>query len=199
MADAIRTPHGVVHFPHLFVPKPIVPGGDPRYSLMLLFDATAQATDQYKGLRLAVAAAIDEKWGKGKSTDKNFVGGLRLPFRKGEEKDRYTGFVPGTIFIAPWTKTKPGVVDPRNQPIEIATDVWSGQLAHCTVKAFAYDTGGNRGVNFMLSNVQIVKANMPRLDGRRSASQEFGVIEGSDEDLAAAGLDEASLENAPAF
>lgn len=167
-----RTPAGMLSFPHLWVAKPVVQGGEPRFSCSIVFDAAAQQSEAYKQLRKDVAEAIDAQWGAGKSRDAAFVKRLRLPFRKAEEKS-YAGYDPGKIFISPWTKTKPGVVDVNRQDILVPGDVWAGQIARATVTAFAYDQGGNKGVNFMLSNVQIINQDMPRMDGRRSASDEF--------------------------
>lgn len=171
-ATALRTPIGLLSFPHLFVAKPVVAGGEPRFSVTLIFDKAAQASAEYKALRAAVAVAIDEKFGTGKSRDANFVRTLRLPFRDGTEK-QYTGYEAGKIFISPWTKNKPGLVDGALQDITAASDVWAGQLARATVVAFAYQQGGNKGVNFMLNNVQITDANQPRMDGRKNAAQDF--------------------------
>lgn len=164
-------------FTHLFVPKPVVAGGDPRFSLIILFDKDAQASPEFKDLKTDVAAAIDAEFGPGKSRDAAFVKTLRMPFRDALEKKQYTGFTEGKVFIAPWTKEKPGVVDGRRQDITAPADVWAGQLVRATVSAFAYNQGANKGVNFMLSNVQVTKADMPRMDGRKTASEEFDDVD----------------------
>src|SRR3954470_10902991 len=100
MADLVCTPPGMLSFPHLFVPKPIVAGGEPRYSLVLVFDQAAQALPEYRALKTAVAAAIDAKWGNGKSKDAAFVRKLRLPFRDAGEKTKYAGYEQGFRFIS---------------------------------------------------------------------------------------------------
>lgn len=178
MAAALRTPVGMLSFPHLFVPKPVVAGGEPRFSLSLVFDKTALSSPEYQALRQAVAEAIDAEFGKGKSRDVNFLRGLRLPFRKAEDK-QYAGYEPGKMFISPWTKNKPGLVDGQLRDITAPADVWAGQLARCTVAPFAYSQGANKGVNFMLNNVQITDADQPRMDGRKNASQDFDPVAGA--------------------
>jgi hypothetical protein len=173
--SSVRTPTGVLSFPQLFQAKAQVQGGDPRFSINLILDKTAQATPEYQQLRKIVAATIDEKWGVGKSQDKEWIKRmkLRLPFRPTADRD-YTGYdIEGGVFISPWSKNKPGLVGPDLQDITVPGDIWSGQLARCTVHAFAYETQGNRGVSFNLNNVQITKLDMPRLDGRKPAKDEF--------------------------
>lgn len=172
----------------LFTAKPAADGGKPRYSAIIGFDDVAMNTTQYQDLRAAVAAAISDKFGAVKAADPAFVRGLRLPFRNASEKD-YEGFDKFTIYINPWSpgdKKRPGIVDINNVDILVPADVWSGQLARATVRAFAYDTSGNKGVAFMLEHVQIVKADMPRVDGRRSAQKAFENADNSQ--LAALGI-----------
>lgn len=176
----VRTPQGMLSFPHLFVPKPAVPGGEPRFSLSIVLDKAAQASPEYKALRQAVAAAIDEKFGAGKSRDANFVKTLRLPFRDATEK-QYAGYEAGKVFISAWTKNKPGLVDGDLQDITAPADVWAGQTARATVGVFAYAQSGNKGVGLVLYNVQITNADMPRMDGRKNAAQDFDAVGGVDD------------------
>jgi hypothetical protein len=176
---SLMTPTGILSFPNLFVARAAVPGGEPRFSLNLIFNDEAIKTAEYQALRKAVAEAIDGEWGAGKASDAKFVGSLRLPFRKTSEKE-YAGYDQGTVFVHAWTKQKPGLVDARLQDILVPDDVWAGQLARATVRPFAYQQSGNKGVSFALENVQIVKKAMPRLDGRVEAKKAFGAVEGDD-------------------
>lgn len=192
--SSVRTPNGILSFPNLFVAKPQVAGGDPRFSLNLILDKAAQATDAYKQLRALVADAIDDKWGQGKSKDAEWIRRtkLRLPFRPCADRD-YAGYdVDGGVFISPWSKNKPGIVDKDLNDIMVPGDVYSGQLVRCTVHAFSYDTQGNKGVSFNLNNVQIVKADMPRLDGRRNAKDEFDRLGDPEAGDASSPFDDAS-------
>ncbi len=163
---ALITPFGILSFPTLFVPRAPVEGAEPRYSLTLVFDKVQQATAEYKTLRDAVAACAREKWGN------KVPSNLRSPFRDASEKD-YAGYEDGFIFINAWTKTAPGLVGPNREDIHDPNDIWAGQLARASVKPFAYDTSGNRGIGLSLQNVQIGKFDMPRLDGRVAASKAF--------------------------
>jgi hypothetical protein len=170
----------MVMFPHLFVPRPRAPGGEPVFNLIVLFDQNGQRDPNYLALKQAVANAVDAEFGAGKSRDADWLRRVkfRSPFRDALEKDKYEGFTAGKVFINPWTKTKPGIVDAGfngglPQPIHAAADVWAGQLGRVTVAPYAYSTAGNTGCSLMLDNVQIVKQDMPRMDGRVSAEHAF--------------------------
>src|SRR5690606_32482380 len=104
--------------------------------------------------RKAVHEAIVEKWGAQKAQDQAFLRSLRLPFRATAEKD-YAGFDKGDIFISPWSKNQPGIVDVQGTDIKVPGDVFAGQQARATVRAFAYEQSGNKGVAFGLEHVQI--------------------------------------------
>lgn len=189
---AVRTPIGLLSYPHLFVARPAAPGADPRFSCALLFDKTAQQDPAFLELRKAVGAVIDEFFGAGKSRDKAFVSSIRSPFRRTDLKDTkgYKEMV-GGIYIQPWSKERPGVVDARVQTITVPGDVWPGQMARATVRPFAYDVSGNKGVNFNLNNIQICRTDGTRLDDRRQATDEFdpygsGDVGGYDDDEDAA-------------
>jgi len=183
------TPIGTLCFADtLFVAKPAADGGKPRFSVILGFDDTAMKTTQYQDLRSAVVAAATDKFGAVKAADPAFMRSIRLPFRNASEKE-YSGFENFTVYINPWSpgdKKAPGVVDINGQDITVPGDVWSGQLGRATVRAFAYDNSGNKGVSFALEHVQIVKADMPRIDGRRSAAKAFESVDNSQ--LAALGI-----------
>ena len=173
MAASLRTPIGILSFPHLFSPRPRAAGGEPVYNCSLLFDHNAQRDPAYEALRRAVREEIDDKCGPGKSSDRDFMRTLRSPFRPCSEKS-YSGYdIEGGTFISPWTKSRPGVVDAQRNEILVAEDVWAGQLVRATVSPFYYNTSGNKGVSFALNNLQICRTDGPRLDGRRSATQDF--------------------------
>jgi hypothetical protein len=177
MAVSLRTPIGILSFPTLFSPRPRSAGAEPVYQCSLLFDLAAQKDPAYQALRQAVLEEIDDKNGSGKARDKAFMTGVRSPFRPTTEK-QYKGYdIPGGIFISPWTKTRPGLVDAQRNEIVVAEDVWPGQLARATVSPFWYNTSGNRGVSFALNNLQIC-ADGERLDGRRAAKDEFDDFQG---------------------
>ena len=176
MAASLITPVGTLCFPSLFEARSAVPGQEPRFNCIILFDEAAQKSAEFKALQNEIMTAATEKFGA------KLPGNLRMPIRDASEKKEYAGFTAGKVFIAPWSKQKPGLVDNLNSEIFTKDDVWAGQLARAYVRPFGYDTSGNKGVGLMLEHVQIVKKNMPRIDGRKAASEVFGAMP-SDADM----------------
>lgn len=200
MATTRMTPVGVLNFPEFFTPKAnqANPNQAPRYSGMLVFDDDAVQSTAYAGLRAGVMEAIKEKFGDQKASDPDFVRSLQLPFKNAGEKD-YTKDL-GVISITAWTNgyskddkdranalPAPGVVDLHGKELKVPGDTYSGQLARFTVRPFAYDSNGNKGVALGIEHVQIVKADMPRIDGRQNADKAFKT-DGTDDELARLGI-----------
>lgn len=191
MARTVMTPIGILNFPVFFEPKAnkANPSQGARFSGMLLFDDLGVGSAAYQDLRASIHEAIVDKFGEAKANDATFVRSLRLPLRNASEKT-YAGFDQGKIFISAWSKgdgPAPGVVDLNGQRLIVPGDVFSGQLARFTVRPFGYDSNGNKGVSLGLEHVQIVKQDMPRLDGRQEAEKAFSG-NGSDDQLAALGI-----------
>lgn len=151
--------------------------GDEKYSVVLLFPdpktLTGQAKTDYdttiNKLKMAATAAAKEKWG-----DK-IPANLRSPFRNQGEKE-YEGYVDGALFISATSKQKPGVVDASVQPIIDSAQLYSGCYARVSVRAFAYEKQGNRGVAFGLQNIQKTRDGDP-LSGRSKPEDDFSPVE----------------------
>lgn len=166
MVEIIQTPIGILSYPHLFKARPVMEGGEPRFSCNLIFDEIAQKSAEYMALRKLANDTALEFFGT-RMKDPNFARRLRAPFRSCVDRANTKGYdVPNGMFIAPWSKTQPKVVGPDTHEITVPTDVFAGQRARVQVNAFAYENAGNVGVSFGLQAVQITKRNMPRLDGR---------------------------------
>ena len=186
-ANEITTPVGKLMFPSLFTAQaPQQGNGDPRYQAVLVFDPEAQKTKAFEVLKEAIQA-----------TAKDFFKGqvprnARNPLIKCGETDypqKYDGFSDDDIMIRPWSKYQPGLVDARLNDITIESDVWAGQLWRATVVPSGYDTQGNKGVMLFLNNMQQAKADMPRMDGRKSAGQSFEALEEAGESGSGAASD----------
>jgi hypothetical protein len=190
MASTLMTPIGIGCFVDgLFKAKPAAKGSDKlRHSFILLFDENGVKSTAYEELRRGVQEAVAEKFGAAKANDTAFLRSLKSPFRPASEKT-YSGFEKGEIYISPWCNpdSPPGIVDLQGQKIVVPGDVWSGQLMRATVRPFAYDSNGNKGAAFYLEHVQIVKADMPRLDNKTDASAAFAQADNSQ--LSALGID----------
>lgn len=174
---ALNTPYGTLSFPHLFTPRPRSEGGDPVYSCAVIFDPASQRSKEFKAIQDACIAVAKEKFG-----EKVNISSLQMPFKDAAEKaDKYEGYNEGDVFISPWSKNKPGVVNTRLQDVLVPDEVFAGQLVRANVNPFAWSKSGKRGVSLGLNHLQIVKANAPRIDGRAPANKAFDAIE-SDED-----------------
>lgn len=184
---SIPTPAFRVSFPWVFEPQPPMEGspGEPKYSVVMLFDTNAQKTAEYKNLEKLAHAAAKEKFGDKLKPDGNGwykVGGkaLRHPLRSGEEKPDLEGYGDGAVFAAASSKMQPGLVDARLLRI-ISKDVgpegfYAGCYARATVTAYGYDKAGNQGVAFGLQNLQKLRDGVS-FSGRVAAENDFDAVE----------------------
>ena len=173
------SPIGAISFPHLFTPRAPSVGADERYSLSLIFDVDAQTSPEYKAMKKAALDAAEEKWGA-KTKEMIQKGQIHMPFRDAAEKSDYAGYEAGKIFINPWTKQKPDVIDGRLQDV-IESDVYPGCMGRITYNAFAWEVSGKRGVSIGLNNVQISDFSSPRLDGHKAGKDDFDQLDTTDQ------------------
>lgn len=178
MAENVMTPKFRTSFVNVFRPSANKndPTAEPKYSLTMLFAKDADLS----ALKKAAQAAIVEKLGPDQS---KWPKNLKNPFRDQGDFE-YDGYEKGSIFIRASSKQKPGLVDQKNQDILEEKDFYSGCYARATVRAFYYDTKGNRGVSFGLQNVQKLGEGDP-LGGRTRASQDFEPVADANEPAAA--------------
>jgi hypothetical protein len=125
-------------------------------------------------LKKAALAAATEKFGA-KAEGLIRDGKLKMPFRNdGEEK----GYPEGSVFMNVKNKAKPGIVgiypgaDGKPLPIDDPAQIYAGCKVRASLRAYAYDVSGNKGVAFSLGNLQKM-ADGDRLDGRVRATDEF--------------------------
>lgn len=164
---SVLTPIGIASFLNLKEARPVVQDGEPRFSCTLIFDKVAQRTKAFQDLEEAIEDALKQKWPNRRPN------GLRSPLRDGAEKEgKFEGYKAGDIFISPWSKDRPGVVDIQRQDILDFSDIYAGWSARANVRPFAYETGGNRGVGLFLDNMQFLRPGK-RLDGRKAASESY--------------------------
>lgn len=173
-ATKVLTPEFRVSFPHVFAPHTGFEGQAAKYSLVMLFD---HKTDISKLKQAAFKAAVD-KWGPKEKWPK----ALRMPFRDGNEKSDLQGYE-NTIYVtANSPKQRPQVINAKKEPItEEDGAFYPGCYARATLRAFAYDKAGNKGVSFSLQNVQKIRDG-ESFGGRKNAVDEFDEVDdGSDE------------------
>jgi hypothetical protein len=87
------------------------------------------------------------------------------------------------VYISPWSKNKPGIVDKNREDILLPEEVWSGQLVRANVVPFAWTHTGKKGVSFGLNHIQVIESEgRQRLAGRPSAGSAFDAGEVKEKD-----------------
>jgi hypothetical protein len=187
MANNIITPHFRVSYPHVFKPQLNKLNNKDEFSVVCLFpmeaDMPADMKQRWAALKKEVERVVIEKWGSDKT---KWPKNLRLPFKKQEMKEDAktgktylpAGYIEGAPMLNLKSSQRPGLIDQNKTPILDETEFYAGCWAHATIRAYAYDQVGNRGVAFGLQNIQKVKDGEP-LAGRPRAEDEFAPIEGA--------------------
>lgn len=170
-SSKLISPVGRASFPHLFTPRASDEGGDPKYALTLIFDEEAQKTPEFAAIKEAVKRCIAETY-KGKPP-----ANLKIPFRRGEEKEHLDGYEPGTVFITATSKRRPQVVGPNMAALQ-EDDFYPGCFARASLRVFPYERKGNKGISFGLGNVQLVRDG-ERLGGGSRAEDDFQPVASS--------------------
>jgi hypothetical protein len=183
MSKNITTPAFRVSYPNLFKPKLNTLSKKEEFAVTALF----KKGEDLSQLKKAAQEALETKFGPDKT---KWPKNIRTPFRdQAEKKQEKEGveFLPaghedGAIYLNLKSSQRPGVVDQNVQAILDETQLYPGCWARATVRAYAYDQAGNRGVSFGLVNVQKVRDDDP-LGGRMKAEDEFAPIAGANEGL----------------
>lgn len=167
--DKVTTPEFRASFPAVIKPKMNNLSGNEEYSIQMVFEKSADLAP----LKLMAKEAAIEKWGN-KIPEK-----LRSPFRDGDQyndtADNQREELAGKIFINCKSKQRPGLVDSELNAIQSESDFYGGCYARATLRAYAYDTKGNRGVAFGLLNVQKLRDGEP-FSGKLKAEDDFSAI-----------------------
>lgn len=176
--ETIITPEARLSYPQLWEPKKAPGAIEAKYGCTLIF---AKGTNLEK-LKQAVIQAARETY-EGKADEMLKKGLLKLPFLRGDDpkwSDK-AGYGDGTVFIRPTSKERPGVVDRRVQPIMDKAEIYPGCFVLASVRAFTYDTNGNKGVSFGLQNIQKVRDGDP-LGGKSRPTDDFQPMDGEEID-----------------
>jgi hypothetical protein len=181
--SSLNTPYATLSFPTVFQPKRRSDDAkaEPVYSAVLLFNPAQQNSPAFKAMVAACHAKAKEEWG-----DKQNMKEVKMPFRDaGEKSAKWAGFEDGHIFISPWSKSRPGIVNAQRQDILLPEEVWAGQLVRANITPFAWLNSGKKGVSFALNHIQIIRTDTPRIDGRGNAATVFddGEVDESAADL----------------
>lgn len=167
--EKLTTPEFRVSFPAVFEAKLNQLSGNNEYSIQMIFDKSADLT----ALKKMAQLAAKEKWGD------NLPAKLRSPFRNGDEyndtADNPRQELEGKIFVNCKSKQRPGLVDGSLNAIIDQNEFYGGCYARATVRPYAYDQKGNRGVAFGLLNIQKLRDGEP-FSGKLKAEDDFSPI-----------------------
>lgn len=167
---AIITPKACAMFVFVWEPRESMnEGGSPQYSISLLF----KKNEDISVLRKAAASVRKAKFG-------DRVNGLKDPFRSNDDLENLPKGYKGGVYITAKSKAKPGIVDADREFIVDPMDFYAGCICRASVTPFAFDKKGSKGVTFLLNNLQKL-GDGTRLDGRKSADEEFAEVEDQDE------------------
>lgn len=182
----ITTPEFVTSYPFVFKGREN-DDGKTKFSIAAVFTTETLGSPKGKAFLAAAEKAIKlaakKKWGD--SVPKN----LNTPFHTDEEeiKDKgYASLGAGMYFNAS-SDQPPGIVDGQLNKITDESKVYPGVIARATIKAFAYEKKGKKGVSFGLNNIQILRDGK-RLDSRKAADEDFDALEPADLEGALQGL-----------
>lgn len=179
MADMKRITTGKVRLSHVHVFKPhaAAPGGEEKYSVVVLVPKTDIATMSRinAAIEAAKAEGISKAWNGVKppkiATPVYDGDGVRpsdgLPYS--EECKGHWVFTAstGTDYGAP------EIVDRFRNPIIDQSEVYSGMYGRVSVRFSAYAYGGKKGIGAYLGNVQKLADGTPLGGGRTSAVDDF--------------------------
>ena len=164
MSNTLMTPEFRVSYPVVFKPRRANEAAEPKYSISMLFAKDSDLST----LKAAVKDAAKERWG-----DK-VPNNVKLPFLDQGTFD-YEGYETGAPLIRANSKLKPGLVNSKVEQIIDESEFYPGCYARATVRAFAYDVSGNRGISFGLHNLQKLRDGEP-LGGRTKPENDFAPV-----------------------
>jgi hypothetical protein len=173
-ADPKRVTTGKVRlsYVHLNKPRPAQDGGTPKYSVTLLIPKSDMATRQAidAAINAAVQDGIQNRWNGVRPPQ------IPLPIHDGDGP-RVNGDPFGEECRGQWVMTasseqKPEIVDAFMNPIISPTEIYSGMYGRVSIRLYAYNKAGKRGIACGLGNVQKLEDGEP-LAGHTSAATDF--------------------------
>ena len=165
---------GKVRFSYANVFEPrITPNGDQKYSVMLLIPKSDTTTKQ------AIDAEINKVLQENLADVFKGVmpANLKLPVHDGDgvrqSGEAYGAECKGHWVITANSNNAPEIVDANCNPIIGKNEFYSGCYGRASLRFYAYNQNGNKGIGCGLGNVQKLEDGQP-LDGRTTAAEDFG-------------------------
>lgn len=163
-------------YAHIWTPQAAQEGGEPKYSLSIIIPKSDKAT--IKAIEEATKAAAE--LGKAKLGGK-IPATLKVPLRDGDAEREDDEAYLNSLFLNASSKSKPQIVDADVNPILDQDQVYSGCYARVSLRFYAYNSNGSKGVAAGLGNIQKLADGEP-LGGKRSAEADFGAFKSEEDD-----------------
>lgn len=173
MSNTIVTGEVRFSFVNIFEPRAGQNGGDPKYSITILLPKSDIATKQMidREIQAELQNGISTKFGG------TMPAMPAIPIHDGDgvrpNGEPFGEECRGCWVFTASTKQKPEVVDENRQPILTQTQVYSGCYGRVSLRFFAYNQAGKKGIGCGLGNVQKLRDGEP-LGGRTTAADDFG-------------------------
>lgn len=168
---------GILSFPHLFTPRAIEQGQEPKYSCSVLIPKNDPQVAQ-------IQQAIDTEKQNGfpsgfPANGKLCLVDCALPKSNGEPNDpKLANYY--ELRATSGADQKPHVVDMNTQPVMDPGKVFAGAVAWVAINTYSYNKPTSKGVTAGLNGVMLTgeEGALGRLDNKPSAEQLFAGIAG---------------------
>lgn len=155
-----------LNYVHVFKPKAIEIGSDPKYSATLIIPKTDIKT--VNPILTALEVATEHIRENYKEHD---IKDTVICVKDGDKEKPTEKHYNNSYFINATSKYKPGIVDTNLNEITDETQIYSGCYARCSITFYPYNQEGKIGIGCSLENLQ--KLSDGELLGRSSAIDDF--------------------------
>lgn len=164
---------GILSYPHLFTPRSVNPGDEPKFSASILI---RKDDPQVQQIQQIIDTEKANGWPNGfPHNGKQFMkdGAVQHPDRP--EMHNYM-----IISANAKADSKPHVVDAQMNPVMNQADAYAGAIAWAAFNSFIYNQAVNKGVGCGLNGIMLTgeEGELGRLDGKPTVEGMFGDIAG---------------------
>ena len=154
-------------------------GGTPKFSVSLIIPKSDTKT--VAKIKAAIEAAYKEGEAKLKGNSRTVpaLSAIKTPLRDGDAERPDDPAYANSYFMNANSNTAPGIVDADCQPILDRSEVYSGVYGRASVKFYAFNSNGNRGIACSLNNLQKIRDG-EHLGGKSSAEDDFATADEED-------------------
>lgn len=168
-------------YPNVFKSKSFR-GEDPKYSARILIPKLDDIT--VKKIKTAIQEAYKNNESALKGNEQNVppIEKLKLPLHDGDKEKPGDKNYSNTYFINANSRNAPEIIDKNKNPITDENEIYSGVICAVSLRFFAYNVNGNKGIGCSLGNIMKVKDG-ERISTRISAADDFANLDDDDFDF----------------